>query len=104
MTWAQIILAGGPFDGHEAAIVPPDTAAPIQICWSGWSPHGFDAWLYQWSGERTLNTLIFRPTGRHLTPDEMPPLIAEDAETWADAAAMIVGAFDVPPCLIWPGL
>ena len=106
---ARIVLTGGPFDGEEVAFAPPDLAVPVQIVWSGWFPWGFDAWLYEWHGETTVDrgrtdALIFRPTGRRLDPDEIPPLIAEDVEVWADGAAMIASAFDVPAELIWPGL
>lgn len=102
----RAVLVGGPFDGHEAVLVPPDVAAPAQIVWSGWSPGGFTAWLYEWRGERRGDflDLVYRPTGRQLTPEEIPPLIADDVELWADAATTIAQAFDVPPELIWPGL
>lgn len=103
---ARALLVGGPFDGDEAALVPPDTAAPAQIVWSGWSRHGFTAWLYEWHGERRGDALdlVYRPTGRQLTADEIPPLVALDTETWAETAAMITEAFDVPPELLWPGV
>jgi hypothetical protein len=92
---ARLLLVGGPFDGHEAAGLPPDTGAPAQIVWSGWSPHGFTAWLYEWHGETTMegaftDALVYRPTGLRLTPDDIPPLIAQDAETWADGAALLI--------------
>jgi hypothetical protein len=106
---ARIILTGGPFDGIEAFRVPPDTGAPLQIVWSGWHLDGFTAWLYEWHGEVTTvggrtDALIYRPTGRRLAADEIPPLVAEDTELWAGAAALIVEAFDVPAELIWRGL
>lgn len=106
---ARLTLAGGPFDGEEAAFVPPDTSPPVQIVWSGWSPQGFTAWLYEWHGETTTDrgrtaALVYRPTGRRLGPDEIPPLIAEDVEMWADSADLIARVFDVPPELLWPGL
>lgn len=106
---ARIRLTGGPFDGEEAFQVPPDTAAPAQIVWSGWFPWGFDAWLYEWHGETSTTgafteALIYRPVGRRLSAAEIPPLIAEDVEIWADTAALIAEAFKVPPELLWPGL
>jgi hypothetical protein len=106
---ARLVLTGGPFDGEQAAFLPPDLAAPAQIVWSGWFPWGFDAWLYEWHGERTMDrgrtdALLYRPTGRRLPADEVPYGISELAEVWADGAALIVAAFDVPPELIWPGL
>lgn len=106
---ARLLLVGGPFDGEAAAFAPPDTATPVQIVWGGWMPWGFDAWLYEWHGEtRTdqgrTDALVFRPTGRRLAPEEMPPTIVEDAELWAKGAAQIAAAFDVPPELIWPGV
>lgn len=106
---ARIVLTGGPFDGEEPAFVPPDTGAPAQIVWSGWFPWGFSAYLYEWRGERSMDrgrtdALVYRPTGRRLTAEEIPPLIEGDTEMWADGAAMIVGALDIPPELIWPGL
>lgn len=106
---ARLVLAGGPFDGEQVAFLPPDLAAPAQIVWSSWSPYGFTAWLYEWHGEKTMDrgrtdALIYRPTGRRLAAEEIPPLIAEDTEVWADTAAMIVEGFDVPAELMWPGL
>ena len=107
--WARIRLVGGPFDGQDAGFVPPDVLSPVQVVWSGWMPWGLDAWLYEWHGEVTTdrgraNALVFRATGRRLGADEIPPLIAEQAEVWADGADLIQSAFDVPAELIWPGL
>lgn len=98
---ARILLTGGPFDGEQAFFVPPDIGTPAQIVWSGWFPWGFDAWLYEWLGETTMDrgrtgALIYRPTGRHLAAAEIPPLIAEDTELWADTYIVA----DV----LWPGL
>lgn len=98
---ARLVLAGGPFDGHEAAALPPDRPAPAQIVWDGW--------LYEWRGETSTlggytDALIYRSTGRRLTPDEMPPLIAEAVDMWADGAMMIAHVCDVPKELLWPGL
>lgn len=107
--WARAVLTGGPFDGEEAAFLPPDTSAPVQIVWSGWGPHGFTAWLYEWHGDVTTDrgrtdALVYRPTGRRLAPDEIPPIIGETAEVWADGADLIRHAFDVPVGLMWPGV
>lgn len=107
--FARLRLYGGPFDGEEVAFLPPDLAAPAQIVWSGWSPQGFTAWLYEWHGTVTMDqgrtdALVYLATGRRLTADEIPPQIAEDTGLWADSAAMIVEAFDVPAELMWPGL
>lgn len=109
MSVARLLLVGGPFDGHEAAGLPSDTQPPAQIVWSGWSPYGFTAWLYEWRGETTVgaavvDSLIYRPTGRQLAPEEIPPLIGEYADMWSDGAEMIARALNVPPELIWPGL
>jgi hypothetical protein len=106
---ARLVLAGGPFDGEQVAFLPPDLGAPGQIVWSGWLLHGFTAWLYEWHGEKTMDrgrtdALIYRPTGRQLAADEIPPLVAQDVEVWAEAPAMIASAFDVPAEMIWPGL
>lgn len=106
---ARLLLLGGPFDGEEVAFLPPDLAAPAQIVWSGWSPQGFTAWLYEWHGEKAMDrgrtdALVYRATGRRLAAEEIPPLIADDAEMWADGAAMIVSVFDVPAWLLWPGV
>lgn len=106
---ARVVLVGGPFDGEEVAFLPPDLAAPAQIVWSGWFPQGFTAWLYEWHGETTLDrgrvdALVYRPTGRCLPPEEMPPLVAEAAEVWADSADMIITLSTVPRELIWPGV
>lgn len=106
---ARLVLVGGPFDGEKVAFAPPDLSVPAQIVWSGWFPWGFDAWLYEWHGETTMDrgrtdALVYRPTGRRLAVDEIPPLIAEDAELWAAGASMIVSASDVPAELIWPGI
>jgi hypothetical protein len=106
---ARVLMVGGPFDGQEAIRVPPDINAPAQLVWSGWFPWGFDAWLYEWHGEVTkvmgyTDALIFRPTGRHLGPEEIPPVVAEAGELWASSTAMIVAGFDVPAELLWPGV
>lgn len=106
---ARLVLAGGPFDGEEAEFLPPNHHAPAQIVWSGWSAQGFTAWLYEWHGERTMDrgrtdALVYRPTGRRLAPDEIPPALAEDVEIWADNAARVPEVFEVPRELLWPGL
>jgi len=93
---ARLLLCDGePADGGvEAGFVPPDTAAPLQIVWTFWRPWGFDARLYEWQGETTFergrtDALIYRPTGRRLTADEIPPAVAEAADLWADGAELI---------------
>jgi hypothetical protein len=106
---ARIRLAGGAFDGEEPAFLPPDLAAPAQIVWAGWFPWGFAAYLYEWHGEKVMDhgrtdALVFRPTGRRLAADEIPPMIENDVEIWADGAALVAEAFDLPPELMWPGL
>jgi hypothetical protein len=109
---ARLRLHGGPFDGEEVAFLPPDLATPAQIVWSGWFPWGFDAWLYEWHGETAMDrgrtdALIYRATGRRLAAEEIPPLIADDTELWADTAATWAEAMrsiGVPAWLIWPGL
>ena len=106
---ARAVLDGGPFHGEHAAFIPPDTSAPVQIVWSGWLPWGFDAYLDEWHGEVTwdrgrTDSLIFRCTGRHLTVAQIPPLLAEDAELWADGAVMLEEVYGVPRELLWPGL
>jgi len=100
---ARLMLVGGPFDGHEAAGLPPDTHPPAQIVWSGWVGGQFTAWLYEWRGETTVggfrpysaptavvDALIYRTTGRRLTPDEIPPAISDLVEQWADAADLLI--------------
>lgn len=84
---ARLLLDGGPDHGVTAAELPPDVAAPAQIVWGGW--------LYEWHGERLeahgfTFALVYGFTGRRLTPDEIPPLIAETVEVWADAADMLI--------------
>lgn len=116
---ARILLSGGPFDGEQVGFLPPDTANPAQIVWTGWFPWGFTAYLYEWRGETSMdrgrtNALIYRPViswrddqsheGRRITPEEIPPAVGDNAEVWADGAAMIVSAFDVPAEMIWPGV
>jgi len=109
---ARIMLIGGPFDGEDAALAPPDLGVPAQIVWGGWFLWGFDAWLYEWHGETIkgagfTDALVYRPTGRHLTPEEIPPLIAEDVELWAGAPAVwaeAMRAIGIPAELLWPGL
>lgn len=91
---ARIVLTGGPFDGEEPFTVPPDTAAPLQIVWGGWLPWGFDAWVYEWTGERTwsggfVDALIYRPTGARLAADDIPYDIGKAAEQWADFADLL---------------
>lgn len=101
MNMARIVLVGGPFDGEEAFRVPPDHQAPAQIVWSGWFPWGWSAYLYEWRGERVGSDLIYRPPvwqdeymragrGRRLGPDEIPPLLREDADLYAAGAAMLI--------------
>jgi hypothetical protein len=115
---ARMVLKGGPFDGHEVAFLPPDVAAPVQVAWSGWFPWGPTTYVYEWHGEQTTDrgrtdALIYRPalvgdgpvkTYRRLTADEIPYLISEDTEVWADTAALIVEGFDIPAELLWPGV
>lgn len=110
--WARLRLVGGPFDGEEVAFVPPDIAAPVQIVWSAWLSGGFVAYLYEWHGETTMDrgrtdALVYRPTGRTLPPGEIPPLISDDAELWANASAVwaeAMSAVDIPADLLWPGV
>lgn len=93
---ARLLLVGGPFDGEEAGFVPPDHEAPVQVVWSGWQPGvGFTAWLYEWRGDVTADrgrtdALVFRATDRQLAADELPPLIAETADVWADGVALLM--------------
>ncbi|MET0428827.1 MAG: hypothetical protein ABW026_10050 [Microvirga sp.] len=106
---ARMLFWGGPFDHEEAALLPPDTVAPVQIVWSGWSPQGFTAWLYEWHGEVATDggftrCLIYRPTGRRLRPEEIPPQVADDVDLWSDGAALLVKGYDVPAELMWPGV
>lgn len=103
----RLVLTGGPFDGVEIAQLPPDTAAPVQVVWSGWSPQGFTAWLYEWHGEEMsvggyTAALIYRPTGRRIPADMIPPVIADAADDWSNAALLISQVFDVPAELLWP--
>lgn len=107
--YARLLLIGGPFDGEEAAFAPPDLTVPAQIIWSGWTRQGFTAYVYERTGETAPDegrtaALIYRATGRRLAPGDIPPLMAQQAEMWADGAEMIRRAFDVPADLIWPGL
>ncbi len=119
---ARLVLTGGPFDGEEAAFVPPDMAAPAQIVWGGWFPWGFSAYLYEWHGETTTDrgrtdALLYRPPvwqnetlrvgrGRRLGPDVIPSLIAEGAETWADGAELLLAVMSdrLGRDVLWPGL
>jgi hypothetical protein len=109
---ARLRLAGGPFDGEEVAFLPPDHPAPVQVVWSGWSPQGFTAWLYEWHGETTTDrgrtdALVYRATGRRVAVDEIPPLVAEDVELWAGAPAVwadAMRAIGIPADLMWPGV
>jgi len=109
-SFARIVLADGPFAGQEIGFVPPDTGSPAQVVWSAWlTGVGFTAYLYEWHGEVTTDrgrtdALLFRATGRRLAALEMPPLLGEDVEVWADGAALIVSATQVPAEMIWPGL
>jgi hypothetical protein len=106
---ARLRLYGGPFAGQEVAFLPPDLTAPAQIVWSCWSPQGFTAWLYEWHGAVTMDrgrtdALVYLFTGRRIPADEIPHLISDDSDVWADSAAMIVEGFDVPAELLWPGV
>lgn len=118
--WSRLVLQGGPFDGEEIGFLPPDVEAPIQIAWSGWFPWGFASYLYEWHGDLRMDrgrvaALVYRPPigqaddmrvfrGRRLAAHEIPPVVAEAAEDWADGADLLVRAFDVPPELMWPGI
>lgn len=104
---ARIMLTGGPFDGEEAFLLPADVTAPAQIVWGGWMPWGFDAWLYEWRGERATGGglaphLIYRPTGRRLAPDEIPYDIATAAETYVDASILLARIRPLHPSLRLP--
>jgi hypothetical protein len=103
------VLADGPFAGEEMAFLPPDVSPPVQAVWSGWTRQGFTAYLYEWHGEKTTDhgrtdTLVYRCTGRQVAADDIPPVVAEAAETWADGAELISRIFDVPPFVMFPGL
>lgn len=105
----RIVLADGLFAGVEPAFVPPDIAAPVQVVWSEWIPGvGTVAYLYEWHRETIADqgrtdALLFRCL-RRVGPEEIPPLIADTAEQWADGADLIAAVYGVPPELIWPGL
>jgi hypothetical protein len=117
---ARIVLRGGPFDGEAAAFVPPDTTAPVQIVWSGWFPWGFSAYLYEWRGETVTDrgrtdALVFRPPifqdeylrairGRRVPAEEIPPLMAEAADEWAEGADLLVLYSGFDPGDLFPGL
>lgn len=117
---ARVILRGGPFDGEQIGFLPPDTANPAQIVWTGWFPWGFTAYLYEWRGKVQMDrgrtdALIYEiPTwqadnmrvgrGRRIAPDEIPPVIEEAAELWSDTAARLAEAYDVPAEVMWPGV
>jgi len=120
-SYARLRLAGGPFDGEDAGFLPPDFAAPVQIVWGGWFPWGFSAYLYEWRGQEVAldrgrtSALIYRPIirqaddlrvvrGRRLAPEQIPPVMAESAEVWADGADLIRNAFAVPAEMLWPGV
>ena len=109
---ARIQLRGGPFDGEVAGFVPANTGAPMQLVWSGWFPWGFSAYLYEWRGETEADrgrtdALVYRPPigqdehlrafrGRRLRPDEIPPLIEEDAQVWAEGASLLIDLAGFP--------
>lgn len=106
---ARIVLADGPGVREEVGFLPEGVPAPAQIVWAGWFPWGPAAYLYEWHGERSIDlgrtdALIYRATGRRLSPADIPPMVGEDAETWAAGAALLVALVDVPAELIWPGL
>lgn len=108
---ARILLADGPGDGEQVGFLPADTAAPAQIAWATFLPSvGFTAYVYHWDGkERVMDrgrtdALVYRCTGHRLAPGDIPPAVGDDADLWADGAAMIVAAFDVPAEMIWPGV
>jgi len=105
-----MILRGGPFDGEAGLFVPPDTAAPIQLVWTGWIERvGFQAWVYEWRGEVEMDrgrtdALVYRPSGRILPADEIPPVIADAAEEWFDAAALMMLYSGYRPEQVFPGV
>lgn len=116
---ARLRLVGGPFDGEDAGFLPPDLTPPVQIVWGGWFPWGFAAYLYEWRGDTALESgrtgaLLYRPTlwwrddqpgeGRMLGAAEIPPVMADSADLWADGADLLRNAFDVPAEMLWPGL
>lgn len=105
---ARLLLAGGPF-AEKVFYLPPDTQPPLQIAWGGVFPWGFATYLHEWTGETVMDggrtdALIYRCTGRRLEPEDIPPVIAEAAELWADTCARIREAYRLPPELIWPGV
>lgn len=106
---ARLLLDGGPFHGEQVAFLPPDLPAPAQIAWTGWHHGGFTAHLYEWHGDTVMDrgrtdALIYRHTGRVLAAADIPPVLGDDVEVWADGAAMIARVFDVPAAMLWPGV
>lgn len=97
--WAELRLAGGPFDGHRAGFLPPDTAAPIELAWSGWFPWGFSCYVYRWLGGQVV--LQGRTSGLiyvfdHRRALDIPHVVSEDADLYADAAEMILRLHGFP--------
>jgi len=110
--FASVLLVGGPFSGQRIGFLPPDTAAPAQIVWSGWLPsHGFTAYLYEWHGETRVeqgraDTIVYRRVTpcRRLTADEIPPVISDAADLWAEGAQMFARVMGRPAEVMWPGV
>lgn len=107
--WARLRLEGGPFAGEEVGFLPPDVAAPVQLVWTAWFPWGFTAYVYEWHGEvltdrgRT-DALVYRPSGRRVAADEIPPVIAEEIEMKHELVDRLALGLDVPAELLWPGI
>lgn len=95
--YVRLMLVDGPFDGHEVGRLLPNIAPPVQVAWAGWTADGPGAWLYEWRGERTIGSLLYRPL-RRLYPADIPPAIAELVEVWADGADLIARVSGLP----WP--
>lgn len=92
--WARMVLREGPFHGEQAGWLPPDVQPPLELAWTGWFPWGFACYRYVLhQGEVLLDAgrvtgLIYR--FRPGLVREVPPVVAQDADLYADAAEMLL--------------
>lgn len=101
-TWAKLLLVGGPFDGDVAGFLPPHIGAPLEVAWTGWMPWGFQCYRYvhkqgdvQLCHGRTRG-LYYRFDPTPIAARDIPPIVAHEADVYADAADLLIRMVGFP--------